>query len=297
MQNEFTLIETNLSKWKNNIENFNEIRIQCEKLRIKFQKENKENEANRAWLYREIANAHILYNDAFQKLKKRIYYQAWCLLEQIEIILRNIKENFPIHDDMYGLIFLTKTVKNFQTLFPYRIFFSGRYLVKTIVCSICGEKKILGGKCKHRLGKLYNGELCYHIIKDFEIITFDAVQNPVNKCAVPFMQNEYVPNLKDNYVYTYLEITLRLLSSPYDDWSLIKEKTYVKPERKISPDELCPCMQSLKSYAECCMKKPGIEMTHIIVDSPLSPQEVAHRVNAEGPLKHFSSVDPIIDYH
>ncbi len=63
----------------------------------------------------------------------------------------------------YKLDFYKEIVESWQSLFPYKIFFSIGATIKQYTCSICGHVIRPRNKCIHKKGKLYNGKLCVHV--------------------------------------------------------------------------------------------------------------------------------------
>lgn len=55
---------------------------------------------------------------------------------------------------------LNETIHSSQSLYLYRVFASYIMNVKKEKCSICGKERLFRNLCGHRVGKLYNGELC-----------------------------------------------------------------------------------------------------------------------------------------
>lgn len=62
-------------------------------LRKDYQQHDEEN-ANVAWATLEIVSLHRDYRKVFSMLQAKQYYDAWCLLEQIEIGIANLLRNF-----------------------------------------------------------------------------------------------------------------------------------------------------------------------------------------------------------
>ena len=97
-------------------------------------------------------------------------------------------------------------VCNWQALFPYKIFGSSREIIKEVKCSVCNTTRSFINDCGHVKNKLYNGVLCFDEVIDFELITYDIVSNPVNKCSV-------FSNDGDHYNYSTLISVVKYIQS------------------------------------------------------------------------------------
>lgn len=232
----------------------------------KYQEANNNELANKLYLYKIIYDCHINYIKVFNQLKLKKYYDAWCVLERIEININVIKENIVFLDsaDEYGIDFLLSMVRNWQHLFPYTVFTSSREIIKKITCSICNKERHFIKDCGHIKGRLYNGVLCIDNVMDFEIITYDIVSNPVNKYSVMF------PSSGDNYSYSTLECVLEKIKSAHQTFSVLKtEIIYRRHDGVTSPDAICPCKRSITIYDKCCLMKKYIYIPHIMIDFPM----------------------------
>jgi hypothetical protein len=213
---------------------------------------------NRIWLYSALLESHMLYLNVFELLKSGNFYPAWCDLEKLEISLAAIGGNKEHLDDDFGQSFLNNAVSTWQTLFPYRLFFSSREIFKKIRCSICERPRSVLQGCGHRKGKLYSGEYCSDVIEDFELIGFDAVSNPVRKSSVPFSPDG------DQYDYTLLRSVLKVVTTPRHQFSAYVTGTPLIGHTGVnSPSFACPCMRSVRNYEDCCLPLLTIETNHI----------------------------------
>lgn len=292
MNVKFEQIDQSIRDWKNSNTDWQQLINLSKTIKDKAQADKDEENANLAWFYEATATVHSLYLEAFAELKNRKYYQAWVLLEQIEIELIFINKNYYQETNDYGLLFLKNIVDNYQAIYPYKIFFSGRYEWGSLICSICNEKVTFAGNCRHREGKLYNGELCIYNKQPKQIITFDIVRHPVNKFAVAFTENEFIKGLQDQYYYTMLVFALASLQEPYEEWCVNTEINYRPHNPAFSPNDPCPCDESFKYYKDCCMNKPGIEYKHKYIDVLISPEEHEKRLKLIYPIYPFSSCNP-----
>lgn len=235
--------------------------------RLKEYQDNNNNDyANKFSLYKVLYEAHLDYVKVFNLLKMGGYYEAWCLLERIEINLITVKDNAHYLDSVeeYGVRFLKNMVRNWQSLYPYKVFISSREIIKEIRCSVCNEKRHFINDCGHVKGRLYNGVLCVDMITDFEPITYDVVSNPVNKFSVLFSEKG------DNYDYSIIEYVLNYMITEHQIFFVVKWYDVFKKHDGISsPSYLCPCNSSFKNYEECCLERRYICTPHIHIDFPM----------------------------
>jgi hypothetical protein len=213
---------------------------------------------NKIWMYSALLESHLLNLKVFDLLKFGSFYQAWCALEQLEILLASICGNKEYLDGDFGQTFLSNAVSSWQTLFPYKMFFSSREIIKKLSCSICERPRSVLKGCGHRKGKVYAGEICYDVAEEFEFITWDVVSNPVRKSSVPFSSEG------DQYTYTILKTVLQVVTTPRHQFSAYITGTPLNRHTGIhSPSFVCPCMRSIRNYEDCCMHRPTIETNHI----------------------------------
>lgn len=109
--------------------------------------------AKAIWGLETILDIQGNYLSAYQRMKQKKFYDAWIILERIEIELRNFNENgFRPDDDMYKLKFIEKHIKQFQSLFPYKYFLSPGYFVIEKKCSICNKVISIRNLCGQEKG-------------------------------------------------------------------------------------------------------------------------------------------------
>lgn len=223
---------------------------------------------NKIWGYQTLLESHTLYLKIFKLLKSEEFYKAWCKLERLEILLADLRENQEHISSDFGQSFLNNAVNSWQILYPYKLFSSSREIIKKISCSICQSPRSVLRGCRHRRRKLYAGELCYDVVEDFELITFDIVPNPVVKAAV--LMNPQ----SDHYDYSLLKAALKIAITPRDCFTAFKINVPLAKHSGInSPTSTCPCKRSIRTYEDCCISRPTIETNHFIFDV-LSPRRV-----------------------
>lgn len=130
------------------------------------------------------------------------------------------------------------------------------FIASEFTCSICGHKLRPRSLCKHQKGKIYDGEICFHICNKIdEFLEVSIVDNPMQKCCIPMI----------DYDYSLVKYAVDRLYSPFDGW--FYHKTKMKVERtkfhSVLPEALCPCHEHNKRFGECCFSKSQIEIPHV----------------------------------
>lgn len=212
--------------------------------------EGREDNATAAWCLETIASAQDHFIGAFLHLKHNDFYEAWCLFERAEIALHQLARHYTPPDDQFGLLHMQTAIAQFQSLYPYRLFFSPGMVVRRATCSICGETFRLTGGCEHEVGEIYKGEMCCRVLNDIEPLEISIVEKPVQKYSVPFSDDI-------SYDYGPVHYVTAALASPWHGWSVEKEERLVAREGfpGTSRNESCPC-GSKKKYKKCCLLKP-----------------------------------------
>jgi hypothetical protein len=220
-------------------------------------------ESKEYWNYEQIAIIHKDYLEAYKLIKDKEYYKGWCKLENIEISLQFLKPHFPIKTNPYKLLQIEKNVKNLQAIYPYRMFSSIEMIMKEVKCNICDKVVSFRNPCNHKIGEIYNGEMCLRIVTKSEPIGIAIVENPVNKYTVLFMKENEEGKTVDHYDYTTLEYLFDVILHPFEKWDLVIHEKYSphKNFRNLKPDDKCSC-NSTKKYSECCLKKKGVKYLH-----------------------------------
>lgn len=170
--------------------------------------------ANQLWATESIIQIHQKFVKTFELLRARQYYEAWCEAEQVELTILFLSRNSP--DGFESVKDINAMVRQLQSLYPYRFFASYVMHVKAEKCSICGQNRSIRCFCGHRLGKVYNGELCCNIVTDAELKGIDIVENPVHKFSVLFPSDS--EGRHDHYDYTLLEELMKVWRKPFQFW-------------------------------------------------------------------------------
>lgn len=201
--------------------------------------------AKEIWCLEQVYKVIQHYLSAIKNLRDKKHFEAWCAFDRAEIELSFLRKHLDFEDNKYYLKFYDRIIFQYQKLFPYQYFMSRESVIKRSSCSICGITVSLRRPCAHRLGEIYNGEQCCHIIEDVEILAMAIVKNPFDKYTVLFPQGM-------EYNYTMLDNLLGQISRPYDDWDLDILKERKQEYIGIGRNNPCPC-NSGKKYKFCCL--------------------------------------------
>lgn len=237
---------------------------ECKELKNKLVKQGKQDEAKEIWVLENTYVAQNMYIKFTKLIRKEKFYEAWCLLEQCEIKILNLKKHFPpdLSKETY-FDFLCHQVPMWQKIFPYRIFNSTEFIERKIKCSSCGQIITARNFCGHQIGEIYDGEMCYRIIEDFEIVGFALVKNPVNKMNVIF-ESDGSGKRVDHYDYKCIRMISNVFPSYFYWWEI--NKTFDWHDRSAFsdtlPNDLCPC-GSERTFSICCASKSIVTTPHI----------------------------------
>ena len=228
-----------------------------------FVQEDNQKEAKQIWIFQTIIEIHKLYTKAYDFLKNKEYYKGWCELERIEITLSSLKRHFTYDKSQFYLWHIEKTTKDLQVIFPYRLFGSSELLKKKKKCSVCDKEISIRKPCGHIVGEIYNGEMCYRIVTEVEVLGMSLVENPGNKFSVMFIQDEKTGEQIDQYNYSTIDYLFKHIDSPYEHWELEVSQRTVKKEDygNIGRNDLCSC-QSGKKFKKCCGLNIGKKYPH-----------------------------------
>ena len=201
--------------------------------------------ANELWCLSEVYKVQKTYLRMFHNLKCGNYEKAWCLLDEIDISMGTLRDNFEVGMNRYNLTFINTVIKNYEKVFPDYVFTSRESIIKSEKCSICGKKARLRGGCEHIPGKLYMGELCFREVTEMEFLGVAIVKTPLDKYAILKVKGM-------DYNYQILEYLMNKLDSPFRPW-YVEELRKKKPEYiKLGRNDQCPC-GSGKKYKNCCI--------------------------------------------
>jgi hypothetical protein len=219
--------------------------------------------AKRLWCLQEALSIQNLYLGAFEKLKQHEFYHAWCELEKIENKLANLDRHETLFWPEFRLDFINIHVERWQSLFPYKLFFSPGLVGTEKKCSICGAVVTPRKQCGHRTGEIYLGEQCFRIVTKFEPLEISVVTRPAQKYSVIFLSDPETGGRGDHYDYRLLEYLVSALRKPFDGWD-VRRTIRIQLHSKFShltADDRCPC-GSGDQYQNCCRHKDGVEYPH-----------------------------------
>jgi hypothetical protein len=220
-------------------------------------------QAKNMWIFQTIVEIHRSYRTAFKLLQNRSYYDGWCDLEKIEIIISSLKHHFAYNRIKFHLWHIEKSVANLQAIFPYRIFASSELLKKEKKCGICDKIVSIRNPCGHIVGEIYDGEMCCQIVTSCEVLSISLVEVPNNKYAVSFLKDKESGEQIDHYNYKALDYLFNLIDSPYEPWDLKVSERIITQNHygTVERNEICPCGSGMK-FKKCCRKNIGNKYTH-----------------------------------
>ncbi|OWP85332.1 YecA family protein [Flavobacterium davisii] len=248
------------------LENITDLKLLQEQIQVIKEEAllvNDQHIAKECWIAQSILQIHFQYREAFDYLRKKEYYKAWCELERVEIEFHDLKRHFDTKTNSYGLYKIEKGLRNLQILYPYKLFGSVELLKKKKKCSVCDKEISIRRPCGHLVGEIYNGEICHRIVTDVEVLGMALVQDPGNKFSVMFIKDE-TGNQTDHYNYYPLEYLFSVVNDPYEDWDLEISERYVKEsDFKCGRNDKCECGSGLK-FKKCCLKTIGNTYPHYV---------------------------------
>jgi len=255
---------------------YENIRASLKRLKEQAVQANDQTLAKTIWCFERVTLVNFTFVTAFQKMKEKYFYDAWCALEDVELGLFSLENHYCIYDekgDPYRLQLIAKLTKQFQDLYPYVWFISPAMLIKQKICSVCQKPISVRNPCGHIVGEIYNGERCVREITEFDMLEVSTVKNPVQKYSVMFLHHETDETI-DNYNYSHVDYVIRGLRQPFDDWDAewIDIFRPRDPDDNLRRNDLCPC-GSGKKYKKCCLKKPGIAAKHLQVTFSIKPPD------------------------
>jgi hypothetical protein len=260
------LREGNISK-NRNTDNDAIVSTLLKKYKAESVKKNDQEQAKQIWCYEQILNIQKNYLSAFQKMKDVFFFEAWGLLEQVEIGLHFLEPHFKrdYKNDYFLIDFIEKHTKQFQSIFPYKLFLSPAYLYLEKVCSICKKVVSIWNPCGHKKGEIYDGEMCVHEITKAEILELSVVPNPVQKYSVLFIKKSETKEQIDHYNYEIIQYAINGLKTPFDEWE-VRWMRVRHPHTlfsHVNRNDYCPC-GSGKKYKNCCLPNPrGVLRPHV----------------------------------
>lgn len=231
--------------------------------------------AKRLWCLEETLDVQTTYLRAFELLKAGSYYSAWCKLEDAELGLLRLEKHQSF--DRFQLAFISDAVRRFQRLFPYKMFVSPEFVKLEKRCSICDEVVTIRKPCGHRVGEIYDGEICGRVVTKVKAIGLAMVERPLQKYSVMFLSDPRGGASIDHYDYAVVKYLIERLASPFDGWDFAwtKRRHSHSRFRDVGRNRPCPC-ESGKKYKRCCLSEDGVLRPHcqFTFDSPPVPESL-----------------------
>jgi len=223
-----------------------------------------QDEAKALWCLEQSLKVQELYIEAFKKMKNGQFYRAWCDFEQAEMTLHFLEKHNLTDWSHFHLNFIQEYIEKWQSLFPYKIFMSPEILELEKVCTICRQVISIRKPCGHRVGEIYNGEMCCREVTKMEVPSISFVKNPAQKYSVGFLPDPKTGKIHDHYNYEVVKYAVSALNSPFDRWDVTKTKRRQPHSRfrSVGRNNPCPC-ESGKKYKNCCLKQDGVLRPHL----------------------------------
>lgn len=246
-----------------------EVRNYFKEIKKEFVIQNKQEEAKEVWCLEQVLEIQENFLKAYALLKQDDFYKAWCLFEECELTSDSLRPHFRNCYGEYCLNFIDEQVKQYQSLYPYKIFMSPELLDIEMKCNICGKTVEIRKLCGHEVGEIYNGDMCVRDVTKVDFLGSAFVESPLQKYSIPFMVDKKSNKSVDNYDYRLLKYLVSKLKSPFVDWKVTwMEKLHSHSRfNNLGRNEKCPC-GSGKKYKKCCLPKAGVLMPHAIFKIP-----------------------------
>jgi hypothetical protein len=243
-------------------------------LKAKAVDANDQAEAKWIWCLEQIVEIQDKYIEAFHKLKTDKFYEAWCSFERVELELLFLSWHFQDPDGEFHVPFIARHTSRYQSIFPYKLFMSPELLEEEKTCTICNQVISIRNPCGHRVGEIYNGEMCSRRVTKAKILGMAIVHNPVQKYSVPFLSESSGDGKKDHYNYSVVKYLIQRLESPFHEWEVEWTKRRHPHSRfsHIGRNDPCPC-ESGKKYKKCCLLEEGVLRPHCQFIFHVSPPE------------------------
>lgn len=218
--------------------------------------------AKRVWCYERVLEIQDRYLAAFGALKADKFFPAWGHLERVDLAWHFLEPYYKVDGDPHRVRFIAEHGTKLQRLFPYTVFASPE-IVERLRCSTCNAPVHPLRPCGHRLGEIYDGEMCSHEAFDMQVLGISFVNEPGHKYSVLFPVDSESGETKDIYNYALLKYLNARLLSPFDAWDVewTRRRHPHAHFAHVSPTDPCPC-ESGKTYRECCLQEEGVLRPH-----------------------------------
>ena len=164
-----------------------------------------------------------------------------------------MNRHFSDEDDEFGIEHIRTHSRQFQELYPYTMGISPAYVIEEMCCSICNMKVTLRSRCGHKVGEIYDGEMCSRIILKAKMLHVSIVDSPAQKSSVIF------PYENNDTRLVLVKSVVDALKSPWHSWSYQKEerRQYHPAYQGTEPNDDCPC-GSNRRYSSCCLNNETV---------------------------------------
>lgn len=185
----------------------------------------------------------------FLLLNEKKYKESWDKLQDCiddaQCVGKFSENRFDIPD-------ILELLRQYEKLYPYKLFASGEYIITKSHCSICG-KSMQSLQCQHIKGNIYWGEPAIECVDEIkEIQAICIVSNPENKrCILESANDERDEIDRFKKLDLYLQLGLPRLQK-FSIKSMLENR--IKEKNKINRNDKCPCGSNLK-YKKCCGKE------------------------------------------
>ena len=142
---------------------------------------NDQDGAKAIWCLETALQIQDIYLQAFSKLKDSKFYEAWCDMERAEIDLSFIERHDTVCWPEFHLGFIKAHIERWQSIFPYKMFISPRFIELEKTCSICGNVVTPRKPCGHITGEIYNGTQCFRTVTRMKMLEVSFVEKPRQK--------------------------------------------------------------------------------------------------------------------
>ena len=236
---------------KQNYVDFNNIENNLKQLKKSAVESDDQKEAKHIWCLEQILKVKKLFINSFNSMKNNDFEIAWYDLDRCDIELSFLKSHFNYTNNEFNLLFIENEIPKYQELFPYDLFSSRETIDSNFSCSICGGLQGIRNTCHHKIGEIYDGEMCYRIVGKMEPLGIAIVKTPFDKYTIL--------KIKDiEYNYFLRESLMKCLNNPFEKWGYdieVRQWDYKKTDlyKHVGRNDMCPCGSNLK-FKKCCLK-------------------------------------------
>ena len=166
--------------------------------------------ANYIWVLETVVQIQSSYFELYDKLKNGEFPKGWDCIVTLDGAFSALERHIGSVEGWFGLPFIRKHYRQFESLFPYKLFLSPEMVTK-LACSICEKPLSLRNSCGHIIGNLYRGELCREKVIDMKVLSIWLVTSPAQKYSVAHFEAA-------EYDYSMPAYVIERLQSPLDVW-------------------------------------------------------------------------------